>query len=389
MRVRKRLALLVLTLGCLTTGSAWAVDPVRIGVSIGLTGRYAPMGRMYADGLRLWAKKQNAKGGILGRPVDLIIHDDRSESGNAVKIYREMLSTGGVDFVFGPYSSPVSEAVAPLLEEYRYPTLMPLTTVETIWDAGPRYIFGVNTPERRWTKAIFTLVAESNLNRLVILVNDSLRRVGSPRDARKWAGRLGLSILFLETVDMRDIEKQVCQARSAGAQALLVWGYFDDAVAVRKALAKVRWTPRLFFSQVGPSLEEYGKALGDLANYSLGCGIWEPEIGRALPGGMELLESFRQEYKRDPSYHAANGYAAGVILAEAISRAGGMDREQVREMLSDLDTVTLIGRFGVDDKGIQIRQRPVIIQWQNGRKRVVWPETLRTAPLLFPPETGP
>jgi len=77
------------------------------------------MGGMYADGLRLWAKKQNSTGGIVGRPVDLIIHDDRSDPETAVKIYREMLSSGRFDFVFGPYSTVISKAVVPLLIEYR------------------------------------------------------------------------------------------------------------------------------------------------------------------------------------------------------------------------------------------------------------------------------
>ncbi|AFM23542.1 amino acid ABC transporter substrate-binding protein [Desulfomonile tiedjei] len=389
MRLGNKVMLLLVASLCLAAGSARALDPVRIGVSAGLTGRYAPMGRMYADGLQLWANKQNAKGGILGRPVDLLIHDDRSDPETAVKIYREMLSSERFDFVFGPYSSVISRAVVPVLEEYRYPTLMPLTIIESVWDSRPRYVFGVNTPERHWTKAVFTLAAESGLNRLAILVNDALMRLGSPRDARKWADRFGLNILFLETVNKHDIEEQLRRARNAGAQALVCWGYFDDAVTVRRALARVSWTPRIFLSQAGPSLEEYGKVLGDLADYSLGCGVWEPEVAASYPGAMEFLHSFRREYNRDPSYPAANGYAEGVILAEAILRAGGIDREKIREMLSSLDMVTLIGRYGVDESGIQVRQRPVIYQWQNGRKRVVWPESLSSARLQFPPQSAP
>jgi len=300
-----------------------------------------------------------------------------------------MLSSGHFDFVFGPYSSVISTAVVPLLEEYRYPTLMPLTTTESVWNARSRYIFGVNTPERRWTRAVFAMMASSKTDRLVILVDKSLLELGSPLDSWKWAGRLGLKILFLESVNKKTAADQLRRAQAAGAQAVLVWGYFDDAVAVRRALAEIGWTPRIFFSQVAPAVEEYGGVLGELANYSLGCGVWEPEVGRFFPGGVEFMDSFYREYQRDPSYHAAIGYAAGVILAEAISRTGDTDREKVREMLSKLDTVTLVGRYGVDERGVQIRQRPVIYQWQNGRKRVIWPESLSTARLLFPPESEP
>jgi len=266
---------------------------------------------------------------------------------------------------------------------------MPLATTESVWEANSRYIFGVNTPERRWTRAIFTVMVGCHVDTLVILVDKALMDLGSPLGARKWAGRFGMKILFLESVNRQDPAEQLRRARDAGAHAIVVWGYFDDAVAVRRALAEIGWTPRLFFSQVAPALEKYGKVLGDLADYSLGCSIWEPDIGRHFPGGVEFLESFREEYKREPSYHAANGYAAGTILAEAISRAGSTDREKIREVLSALDMITLIGRYGVDERGVQMRQRPVIVQWQNGRKMVVWPEPLSTAPLVFPPGSKP
>jgi len=389
MNLWNRLGFLVFALACLAAEPAWGGDPIRIGVSIALSGRYAPMGGMYADGIRLWEKKQNAKGGILERPVELVIHDDCGDPEHAVKIYREMLSSGRFDFVFGPYSSVVSKVVVPLLEEYRYPTLLPLASTESVWDANPGYVFGVTTPERRWTKAIFTLLASCNIDRLVILVDESLLHLGTPRDARKWADRFGLKILLMEGLALKDLKDQLRRARDSGAQALLIWGYFDDAVAARKALVEIGWTPRVFFSQVAPALEEYHKVLGDLANYSVACAVWEPEIGRSYPGGIDFLESFRREYKRDPSYHAALGFAAGVILAEALSRAGSTDREKVRDILSNLDTVTLVGRYGVDEKGVQVRQRPVIFQWQNGRKRVIWPEPFSTGSLQFPPETEP
>ncbi len=389
MRAWTGLTFLVLAVLCLGLAPQPDVNPIRIGVSIGLSGRYAAFGRMYADGLRLWVKKQNANGGILARPVDLIVHDDGSEPKTAIRIYRQMLSSGRFDFVFGPYSSPISKAVVPVLEEYRYPTLMPMTTLDSVWDTGPRYVFGVTTPERRWTRAVFALMAGCNIDRLVILVDDAMFRMGSPRDARKWAKRFGLTILFLESLDTRNLADQLRRARQAGAQGLVAWGYLDDAVAVRRTLTKVGWTPRLFFTPCAPALEEYGRMLGELANYTVGGSVWEPEIGRSYPGGNEFLETFLHEYCSPPSYQAAIGYAAGVILAEAITRAGGTDREKIRQILANLDTVTLIGRYGVDEKGVQIRMRPTIVQWQDGRKRVVWPEDLRAAPLQFPAEAQP
>ncbi len=389
MYLRTRLTVVVVTLVCLAAGPTSAGDALRIGVSIALSGRYAAFGRMYADGLRLWEREENAKGGILGRRVDLIVHDDGGEPDRAVEIYRGMLSSKRFDFVFGPYSSLVSKAVVPLLEKYRYPTMMPMASCENVWEGRPRYVFGLTTPERRCTRAIFAIMAGCGIDRLVILVDESLLRLGSPRDAEKWAGRLGLRILLLELLDKRKIVDQLRRAHQTGAQALLVWGYLDDAATVRRALDDIGWTPKIFFSQVAPSLEEYGRVLGRQADYSLGCCGWDPEIGRFYPGGIEFVKAFSQEYGCAPSYQAANGYAAGVILSQAILRAGNTDREKIREILASLDIVTLIGRYGVDEEGVQIRQRPIIYQWQNGRRRVIWPKSFSNASLQFPPETRP
>jgi len=230
-------------------------------------------------------------------------------------------------------------------------------------------------------------MANYHLDGIVILMEKSLLELGTPRDMQKWARRLGLKVLSLEQLDKQNLVSQLHRLQETHAQALLMWGYLEETLAVRRTLADVGWNPRLFFSQAGPAMTEYSKALGDLANYTLGCGTWDPEVAGAFPGGIEFLNSFREEYKRDPSYHAANGYAAGVILAEAITRAGTANREKVRDVLSSLDTVTLVGRYGVDERGVQIRQNPIIYQWQDGRRRVIWPKILSTAPLQFPPGT--
>jgi branched-chain amino acid transport system substrate-binding protein len=71
------------------------------------------------------------------------------------------------------------------------------------------------------------------------------------------------------------------------------------------------------------------------------------------------------------------------VLAEAISEAGSVDRDQVRSLLFNLDTMTIIGRFGVDQTGKQVRQQALIIQWQNGQKEIVWPEAIQTAKPRF------
>ncbi len=378
-----RLIFLLAGLLCLTTGVAGSAQPIRIGVSIALTGRYAPMGGMYAKGLRLWEEQVNKKGGLLGRPVELLVYDDKSSSEKARGIYRNMLNREHVDFVVGPYSSSISMAIAPIVEEHRYPTLLPLAAVSSIWADRPRYVFGMHTSASRWTSAIFAYLALQEIRKIGILVNEQLLRMGVPQDADKWAKRLHLKIVMKEMLDPKSLGEQLHKAKESNAEALLAWGYMEDAVMVRKRLEKVGWYPKIYFSHIAPSLQKYYQILGPLANLTVGTSVWEPSAADLYPGGRQFSDAFTAKYGLSPSYQAAMGYAAGQVLAQAVSRAGTTDREMVRRNLAVLDMITIVGRYGVDPRGMQVRRHPLIIQWQDGQKKVLWPRSMCNAQLLF------
>ncbi len=365
-----------------------AVQPIRIGMSISLSGDYAPMGDMYAKGLRLWAGEINKKGGILGRPVAVLIYDDFSSPQKAREIYERILSKEHIDLVIGPYSSVIARAIQPIVEKHRCPTLLPLAASASIWNGNSRYVFGMHTPGRRWTSAVLAFLARHGIEKIGFLVNKKLLGLG-PNALDEWAERLGQEILFQEALIAGDVENQLEAKRKTGAQAVLVWGYMDDTVAVRRGLAKIGWQPRVFFAHIAPALEEYHRILGPLADYTLGTSVWEPSIADRFPGGKHFLEEFLHKYEITPSYHAPMGFAAGQVLARAVAEAGTTDWEKLRRELSLLDMITVVGRYRVDPNGRQLRQLPLIIQWQAGKKKVLWPKDVSNGELMFPPREQP
>ena len=96
----------------------------------------------------------------------------------------------------------------------------------------------------------------------------------------------------------------------------------------------------------------------------------------------EFIFAFKDRYGQEPTYHAATAYAAGQILEEAIELTGSLEREKIRQALYDLDTSSIIGRYAVDKYGMQIKRFPLTIQWQNGKKEIVWPIEFRNAEIL-------
>ena len=88
-----------------------AQQPIQLGASISITGRDAVQGGYVRDGYLLCQKHVNEKGGVLGRPIQFVIHDDGSEGQAAIRIYEKLITEDKVDAVMGPYGSPITEVV--------------------------------------------------------------------------------------------------------------------------------------------------------------------------------------------------------------------------------------------------------------------------------------
>jgi len=358
-------------------------QPVRIGVSLGLTGRYAAVAAVQEKGFRLWARQQNAAGGLLGRPVELLVRDDASTPDTAVASYKTFISEDRVDFLFAPYSSELTQAVAGLAGEHGFPLITSGAATETLWDSSPPLLLALLAPATRYAQGFLELLLQNDITRLALLTFPGIFPEEVTRGTTSWAARLGLNVVLRrQLTGLPELAPALEEARAAGAEALLLYGYPREAEAGRRTLQAVGWRPRAMFATVGPSLDSYGENLGELAEGDFSASNWEPDL--PYPGTAKFSRDFQREYRQPPSYHAASAFAAGQLLALAVTKIGSMERRRVAEALASLDTTTILGRFAVDQRGMQLRHFPVIIQWQDGRRVVVWPRDLATAKPRFP-----
>lgn len=379
------LSLVLLALFLLYPQISRGADPIRIGVTLGLTGKYEPIGGMQRDAYILWQDHVNADGGVLGRQVRMLILDDQSDKATAVEKYRDLMEKEKVDMIFGPYSSELTSAILKITSEHKYPVLACGAASETLWQQGYNNIFGVYTPAGRYTLGFLEMLTVSGVDKLAIIsANDPFSR-SIAEGARKWSERFDRKILFSSEFEKGrgDLGEVAAQARNSGADVLIVAGHFDEAVNMRKAMLKIGWEPRAFYASVGPALDRYQDAVGTSAQGSFSSSQWEYHPSLPYPGARRFHESFIEKYGFPPSYQGTTAYACGVILGKAIERAGSLDRDKVGEMLSTMDTMSPLGRYGVDHSGMQYRQFSLIVQWQGGKKEIVWPMELRTAEPIF------
>lgn len=356
-----------------------AVEPIVMAASLSLTGKYAELGRMKERGYRLWEEDVNQRGGIVGRPVKLVLVDDESKPEVATRLYADFIGKQKVDFVLAPYSSEITQAVASVTEEHRYPMLASGGSATSLWQQNRKYLFGVYVTTDRYTIGFLELLVRNGISSLAIAAADEPFAKGVVIGTTEWANRFGLKIVQVNsfTSGSTDIEAAIRAAQSSGAQALLVAGHFKDSVQATQALKSIGWKPKAFFATVGPALDNFGEMMGADADYIFSSSQWEPTL--SYPGSRNFAQAFVKRYKTIPSYHAATAYAAGEILEAAINKAKTTDRQKIRESLLSLDVITVIGRYGVDKDGRQIRHFTTTVQWQNGKKQIVAPKELKTA----------
>ena len=383
---------------------AWAVAPVaeaqapiRIGASLSLTGTYAAIGQNQHRGYRLCIKQMNDKGGVLGRKLELVLHDDSSDPATAARLYEKLMTQDKVDLVLGPYGSPITEAVANVTEKHKMPMVTHAATT-SIFKKGRKFIFMVYPPGEVYFEGLIELAAKKGLKTVAIINEDTLLPRAISQGTMEQAKKKGLQPVFTEaypqgTADFSSILRRL---GALNPDVLAAGTYFEDAVAITRQMKDLGVNPRIYGVTIGGDLPKFYETLGRTAEFVYGATPWLPElvtlragglipIARQYPGAREFVESYRREFPgADLSYQSAAGYAICQILVEASKRAGSLDSAKIRDAILRMDLNTVFGAFKVDQDGFQIAHKMLLFQWQDGQKVIVWPEELAPGKPRFP-----
>jgi branched-chain amino acid transport system substrate-binding protein len=363
-----------------------AQGPIRIGASLSLTGTYAKLGKNQHEGYQLCLKDLNAKGGLLGRKLELVVYDDQSMPPTGVRLYEKLITEDKVDVVMGPYSSPITEAVANVTEKYKKIMVTPLAATTSIFRKEPRrkYIFMILSPAEMYLEGLLDMAAKRGLKTVAVVNEDTLFSKAAAAGAAELAKKKGMQVVFQEAYPKgnTDFSALLTKIKATNADVLAAATYFDDAVALTRQMKELNINPKMYGVTVGGDLPEFYDTLKANAEYIYGATQWEPVLN--YPGNKEFHESYKAEFKHEPSYHSAAGYTGCLIYAEGVKRAGSLDADKVREQLLKLEMRTMFGDYKVDQDGFQLAHKMVTFQWQKEKKVVVWPDDLAQGKILFP-----
>jgi branched-chain amino acid transport system substrate-binding protein len=382
----RRLASLTLATVVLASATlpAAAQTPIKIGASMSVTGTYAKPGTYQKEGYDVCIDELNAKGGLLGRKVELVIYDDQSQPATAVKLYEKLITEDKVDAVMGPYSSAVSEAVANVTEKYKKVMVAPLAATTSIFKKGRKYIFMMITPAENYLDGLIDMAAKRGLKTVAIINEDTLFPKASAAGTAEAAKKKGLQVVLQEAYPKgnTDFSALLVKIKSTNPDVIAAGTYFDDAVAITRQMKELNVNPKMFGLTVGGDLPEFYDLLKQNAEYVYGSTQWDESL--PYPGQKEFVGAYKKKFKHEPSYHAAAGYAGCLVYGEAVRRAGSLDADKVREQLLTMEIKTAFGDYKVEPDGFQIAHKMVMLQWQDGKRVVVWPDDLAGGKVRYP-----
>ena len=345
--------LLALTLAITTAGCGGSAadgdDPVRLAQIASLTGNYSPLGTENQKSVALAVRQINDAGGIGGRRIELTVRDDKSQPDQAVLAFNQV--KGDADAVIGSPFSNSALATLPLVDRERVPYLSLTPADEQVQPVHP-YVFVVPATSGTYAEAALQYFRATGIARVAVASDTrSSYAVAGLKGLRAKAAQYGVSLAPLEEFQTTATEfgAVFTHVRSSDAQALMVWGTGAPAVALTKQYAASglriplvltgAQASKLFLDPAGPAAE------GVTVASSIGV------VGDALPDGpqktaiRQLSDAFTAEHGYPPPQFAQDGYSAVKLLQAAIERAGGTDREQVRDALEGLTLTTPNGTY--------------------------------------------
>ena len=389
---------MVLLAGCLETGHLIEPVPIRLATTYSQTGRFSQLGTEMANGYTLAVTMLNEAGGIDGRPVQLAIGDDESDAANVRDAYASFVSSGDFHALLGPYSSPLTQAAIEVTDSAGMVLVAPMAADPGIWAGGSRqWSVQMLNPGPTYLQGSVELAAENGATTAALVYEDSQFPASVAEGVREAAGAHGVTIVLDRSypAGAADHEALAAAAKASGADLLIGGGYYDDAVALTRAVAAADYSPMLLSLNLGPAESGFATELGDLARCVAGNAPWLPTI--RTTGFITNSQTFVRRYElihgTTPSYYAAGGFGAVELLAEAINETRSTDPEAIRDHLFSADTETVLGPFKVHPLGDpraggQDALKGLQVQWQDDGegglvRRIVHPAGVADAEACF------
>jgi branched-chain amino acid transport system substrate-binding protein len=395
----------------LTSSVGAQQPPIKIGMSMPQTGGLAGGGKASLLGIEIWRDDVNAKGGLLGRKVELVVYDDKSSASETPAIYSKLLDVDKVDLLFAPYATVPTAPIMPLVKQ-RGLLLIGNFSFQVNSKVGHDMWFNNAPwgPADSWAASFLDLGLNAGGKSVALLAADQEFAQNLAKTAREVAAKRNMQVVFDQAYPPSTVEFSgiIRALKAAKPDIVYVASYPPDSAGILRAVNElgIGDNVKIFGGgmvglQFGAVMENLGSLLNGVVNYN----SWLPEKSMYFDGTREFFETYSKravEAKVDPLgyYLAPFGYTSGQLVEQAIKATGSLDQKGLAKYLREnthktivgpitfaadgewKETATLMAQFrGVVDKNIE--------QFRTSGKQVIlFPDKLKSGDLITPFEVA-
>lgn len=368
-------------------------EPIRIGASLPLTGDFSEPGVAAQQGYEIWQELVNEAGGLLGRPVEIIVRDDQSDQNLVVTDYNALINQEKVDLLLGTFSSLLNLPASAVAERAGMVYVEPAGGSPEMFSRGFEYLFFAQQATAPHQADLFSEwvtglpEGEKPATAAYAAADDPF---GGPvaEGVQEKLEAAGVDTVYSEVYPPETVNfDAIAAAVAAEKPDVIAQGSagLADGVNLIRSLIKVGYSPQQMFQASTPSFAD---------QYSDGIGIENTEgifyavsyhVESPTPGNEEFLAAYRAKYDTDPPEDAADAYAAAQVLQAAVEAVGEIDQDALKDWLHENSVDTILGTLSWDETGAP-EQAFLLAQWQNGDEEIVLPEDAATSDTIVNPK---
>jgi len=382
-------------------GQAAQCEDIVLGAALSATGIYASNGTNTKNGYEFAVKKINDAGGVTigGKCYHLKIqyYDDESTPARAAQLVERLISQDKVQYILGPYSSPLAKAVLPITEKYKIPIVQAEAASRSLFTQGYKYHFGIIATSEKYLTPVVDIAAEhankagkdlSSVRVAMIYQDDPFSldvRQGVVDAIKKYNMKTAVDDRMPK--DLNDLTTFLTKAKAVKPDLLLISGHEKGAASAAREMGEHKIEVPL----VGVTHCESSKIVADFPKVAEGF-VCPTQWDETMKTHDPLFESSADyskaiqaayDYKVVP-YQTAEATCAVYVWADALKRAQSLDTEKVREAITKTDLETFCGHVKFAPDGSNPGKDMVMRQIQNGKYVVVWPQKVAAAALVYP-----
>ena len=389
---------------------ASTAEKVVIGHPACLSGKYAKAGEQALGGVKAcvdWVN--NVHGGVTlaGEKVPLHYkyYDCESKKEGVTSLIGRLITGDRVHVVFSPYSSGLTLRGAPVAESHGMLYLDHGGANNKIFKQGFRYVVQTIGPATRYHEGTLDMInhIDPEAKRVALAYEDSEFAKMVMEGAKEHAQKLGFDVVFERTYPkgVTDLTPLLSALKAAKPVFILGGGHFEDGQLFNRQMADLDIDAKALSLIAAATLPAFYEALTTMAEGVMGPSHWEygvkysaqeakkvglPWIG---PSQDEFVSLFKKALGKEmiPDYHAAEAGAQVLAYVLAVEQADSTESDDVRAALGDLKFMSFYGGWDVDETGLQVGHSMVDVQWQMGKRIIVWPREAQTGDVAYPMPT--